>query len=149
MGTETKMSDARELTGACLCGSVRYTAAPPILAARQCWCRVCQYLACGSGATNIIVAREGLRVEGAVAEYRSVADSGNHMVRSFCPACGTHLFSASEERAHLVVIRVGTLDDPELGAPRDVIWTASAPSWACIDEALTAHAGQPAPPVVK
>ncbi|TFI56446.1 hypothetical protein E2493_20145 [Sphingomonas parva] len=31
---------------------IRYTAAPPILAVRQCWCRVCQYLACGSGSTS-------------------------------------------------------------------------------------------------
>ena len=87
-------------------------------------------------------------MEGTLAEYRSVADSGNHMTRSFCPTCGTHMFSASEERPHLVVIRVGTLDDPEMGAPRDAIWADSAPSWACIDEALAAHPGQPAPPVV-
>ena len=95
-----------------------------------------------------MVASAGLRVEGALAEYRSVADSGNHMVRRFCPTCGTHVFSGSEEGPHLVVIRVGTLDDPGRGEPRDVIWTAAAPSWACIDAALIAHAGQPPPPVV-
>ena len=140
------MTEVDRITGHCLCGAVRYSVPPPILAARQCWCRVCQYLASGSATTNIIVCTEGLQVEGALAEYRSVADSGRHMVRSFCPACGTHIFSASEERPQMVVIRAGTLDDAEIAAPTGAIWTASAPSWACIDPKLEQVAGQPAPP---
>lgn len=65
------------------------------------------------------------------------------MVRSFCPICGTQVLSAADESPHLVVIRAGTLDSPELAAPEGVIWTASAPSWACIDARLPLSERQP------
>ena len=140
--------DEERIGGGCLCGSVRYSAKGPIVAARMCWCRVCQYLASGSATTNILVSTEDLRIEGALAEYRSVADSGNCMARRFCPVCGTHVFSAADDRPHLVVVRVGTLDDPERGAPEGVIWAARAPSWACWDPALPRTEGQPGPVAV-
>ncbi|QAY78695.1 GFA family protein [Sphingosinicella sp. BN140058] len=136
--------DAR-ITGGCLCGAVRYDAAGPIVAARACWCRVCQYLACGSASINVIVPTADLRVEGALSDYRSVADSGSRMTRRFCPSCGTHVFSAADTRPNLVVVRAGTLDDPALGAPAGVIWAKSAPAWACFDPALPREDGQPAP----
>ena len=75
----------------------------------------------------------------------SVADSGNVMHRHFCPQCGTHLFSASEARPHLIIVRNGTLDDTTLARPDATIWTRSAPDWAWIDEALPRHEGQPPP----
>jgi hypothetical protein len=47
-----------------------------------------------------------------------------------------------------VFVRAGTLDDPELARPSISIWTAQAPSWACIDAAIPRVEGQPAPPPV-
>ena len=58
------------------------------------------------------------------------------MHQRFCPTCGTHLFSASEARPHLIIVRAGTLDDREIAKPALTIWTASAPRWACIAERL-------------
>jgi len=65
--------------------------------------------------------------------------------RRFCPGCGTHLISASEARPHLVFVRAGTLDDPELAQPAVTIWTSSAPSWACLDPRLPRVERQPPP----
>ncbi|WP_416378966.1 GFA family protein [Bosea sp. (in: a-proteobacteria)] len=135
---------SQRLTGRCLCGSVSFEAAGPIVAARQCWCRVCQSLSCGSGSNNIIVQSKDIRTSGQLSEYRSIADSGSRMVRSFCPTCGTPVFSASEGRPDLMVIRTGTLDNPEIAAPEAVIWTSSAPSWACIDKTIPSFSVQPA-----
>jgi hypothetical protein len=42
-------------------------------------------------------------------------------------------------------VRAGTLDDPEIARPAVTIWTASAPSWACIDERLPRVDRQPPP----
>jgi hypothetical protein len=53
------------------------------------------------------------------------------------------MFSASESRPHLLIIRTGTLDDQELARPSANIWTASAPGWACMDPSIPAVAGQP------
>lgn len=139
------MTDA-PITGGCLCGAVRFSARFPIVRRRQCWCRDCQYLACGSASTNIIIERRSLAISGRLAEYRSLADSGNHMVRRFCPSCGTHVLAEAEENPDYIVIRVGVLDDPSIGAPEALIWTASAPGWAKHDAALEAVPGQPPSP---
>src|SRR5213075_1014077 len=65
---------------------------------------------------------------GAEAPVHDVAaDSDNVMHRRFCPTCGIHLFSEAESRPHLVFIRGGTLDDPELTRPAMTIWTSQAP----------------------
>jgi hypothetical protein len=84
-------------------------------------------------------------VTGKTSDYRSVADSGNQMHRRFCPSCGTPLFSEAEARPHLIFVRVGTFDEPDLAAPAVTIWTSSAPPWAPIDAALPKVERQPPP----
>jgi hypothetical protein len=134
-----------EVTGGCLCKQVRYriTAAP--IVTRICWCRLCQYLASGSGTVNVCFPSNAITIEGEMKDYRSVADSGNVMHRRFCPSCGTALFSEAESRAHLIFVRAGTLDDSEIAKPAATIWTSSAPSWACISESLPKIEAQPPP----
>ena len=125
------------ISGGCLCGQLRYeiAAEAPILA-RVCWRRVCQYVGAGSGTANAMFAKETVTITGKRTTYTSTADSGSVMHRSFCPDCGTPVFSEAEPRPRLIIVRVGTLDDPERGKPVATIWTRSAPSWACIDATL-------------
>jgi hypothetical protein len=134
------------MTGGCLCKAVRYTLSAAPIVTRSCWCRVCQYIGAGGATVNAGFPSEALEVRGELREHVMVADSGNHMHRRFCPSCGTHLFTASEERPHLVFVRVGTLDDPEPARPSMTIWTTSAPSWACFDERIPKVDRQPPPP---
>lgn len=133
------------VTGGCLCGAVRYRAQAAPIVTRICWCRLCQYLGAGSGTVNVCFPRAAVTVEGTLSAYASVADSGNVMHRSFCPHCGTPLFSTAESRPHLLFVRAGTLDDPEIAKPAMTIWTSAAPSWACIAATLPKVEGQPPP----
>lgn len=126
-------------------GRVRFRATAKPVAGRVCWCTVCQKIGAGGPTVNAAFQTDGLTVEGTLKDYESVADSGNRMHRRFCPACGTHLFSASEARPNLVFIRVGALDDPEIGRPTHTARAASAPSWACIDDTIPRVPGQPPP----
>jgi hypothetical protein len=87
-----------------------------------------------------------MSIVGETRDFESVADSGNRMHRRFCPSCGTHLFSEAESRPHLIFVRAGTLDSREVVRPAAIIWTAEAPSWACMDEGLPHWEGQPPPP---
>jgi hypothetical protein len=133
-------------SGGCLCGKVRYyTTAKPITT-RLCWCRVCQYIATGNAAVSVCFPSAGMSITGELRDFVSVADSGNTMHRRFCPTCGTHLFSEAEARPHLIFIRAGTLDNTQIVCPEAVIWTARAPSWACINEGLARWEGQPPAP---
>ena len=134
-----------EITGGCLCRRVRFRLTAEPVAMRLCWCRLCQYLAAGNATVNLVFPSDALHVDGEVADYRSVADSGNVMHRRFCADCGTHLFSEAESRPHLIIVRNGALDDRELLTPGATIWTDSAPEWAWIDESLPNHSGQPPP----
>ncbi len=134
-----------EITGGCLCGAVRYRVAAQPITTRTCWCRLCQYIGAGTATVNVCFPSDAVAVTGEIKDYCSVADSGNVMHRRFCPACGTHLFSAAEARPHLVYVRAGTLDDPEIARPEVTIWTSRAPSWACIDDGIPRLEGQ-APP---
>ncbi len=105
------------ITGGCLCKQVRYEFSAEPIAMRLCWCRDCQYFASGNATVNVVFRSEALKSQGDLRDYQSVADSGSRMHRRFCPNCGTHVFSASEARPHLVIVRNGTLDDTELLKP--------------------------------
>jgi hypothetical protein len=139
------MEDSEEITGGCLCGAVRYRSVAAPITTRICWCRLCQYIGAGSATVNMCFPREAVAIMGELADYSSVADSGNVMHRRFCRTCGTAMFSEAEARPHLIFIRAGTLDRPEIARPEMTIWTSQAPVWACIDDAIPRLEGQ-APP---
>jgi hypothetical protein len=138
--------NAPEYKGGCLCGAVRYVARAEPLVVRACWCRVCQYFAAGNASVNMAFATEAIRITGELRDYASTADSGNHMHRRFCPHCGVQVTSTADERPQFVVVRAGTLDEPQRVAPQMLIWTSSAPRWATLDPALPQYSGQPPPP---
>ncbi len=133
------------ITGGCRCRAVRYTVATDPIATRICWCRDCQYFAAGSATVNLVFPAANVTITGPLRDYASVADSGNRMHRRFCEQCGTPVTSASDARPHLLILRAGTLDDPEIAQPSLTIWTDSAPSWACIHEQWPQTPGQPPP----
>lgn len=134
-----------KVTGGCLCKAVIWESAAPPIVTRVCWCRECQYLGAGSGTVNACFRTDGFKVSGSVSDYPCVADSGTRMHRRFCAACGTPLFSEAESRPHLIFVRVGTFDDPDLADPAMTIWTSSAPRWASIDGNLPRVDRQPPP----
>ena len=130
--------------GRCFCGQVTYSIAAEPVGARTCWCRDCQYIASGSATNNVQFPETAVSFTGKISEIEKIADSGNHIARGFCPQCGSHLYSRTiEPKGAPIRIRAGTLDDPELMAPRDVIFTSRAPSWAMIDGKLPQHEKAP------
>ncbi|MCC7016640.1 MAG: GFA family protein [Rhodospirillales bacterium] len=133
------------ITGGCLCKAMRYRITAQPIVTRTCWCRVCQYFGAGGATVNACFPAEAVTFEGELRDFSSIADSGNVMHRRFCPICGTHVFSAAEARPRLLLVRAGTLDDPEVARPAMTIWTSQAPTWACIDKTLPMVEHQPPP----
>ena len=134
------------ISGGCLCGAVRYTANENPMVTRACWCKLCQTLASGNATINLAFPVGSVSITGKMHDYASVAESGNRMHRRFCPECGVHLFSEAEERPTIIVVRAGTLDNPELIEIGGLIWTSEAPSWAYLDPELPHFDGQPPAP---
>ncbi len=133
------------IEGGCLCKTVRYRITAEPLTMRLCWCRDCQYLAAGNATANVVFPSEAVTITGPLSDFISVADSGNVMHRKFCPECGTPMFSQAEVRPHVIIVRAGTLDDPEQVRPVANIWTESAPGWACLHQDLPHFPRQPPP----
>jgi hypothetical protein len=136
LDTSISGANTMTITGGCLCGEIRFESTSDPIVTRICWCRACQYLGAGSGTVNVCFPTASFTIRGATRDYRSVADSGNVMHRRFCATCGTPLFSEAEARPHLIFVRAGTLDDPEIAKPAVTIWTSQAPSWACINDTI-------------
>ena len=133
------------ITGGCLCGSVKFEINAPPITARICWCRLCQKIGAGSATVNVAFPTASVRIQGPLADYVSIADSGNVMHRRFCPSCGVHLFSEAQARPHLIFVRAGALDDQTVAQPVATIWVSQAPAWASIDPNLQRFDGQPPP----
>ncbi len=132
------------ITGGCLCGAVRYSIdsdKPKVV--RTCWCRLCQKVGAGSATVNAVFDKSAFSSEGELTEYACTADSGNTMRRYFCPKCGVHVCTFSDQRPGMVSVRAGTLDDREIAAPQNTIWTSEAPSWALISEKIPRSETQP------
>ena len=80
-------------SGGCACGSIRYTGAQDPAAMINCHCTDCQLSSGAPFASGIVVMTADLQINGAPKTYEVRATSGGLATRSFCPDCGTPLFT--------------------------------------------------------
>ena len=122
------MPDA--FSGGCACGAVRYECTAEPLFSLNCHCRDCQRETGGAFAPILAVPRSAFALtQGSPKYFELTADSGHKTRRFFCAACGSPLYGAPGSRTDLVMIRVGSLDDPSSFLPSKDIYTASAQPW--------------------
>ena len=120
---------SKAITGACLCGQVKYSFNAKPIFSGNCHCRDCQR-ASGSGYTPaMFVLEQDATITGEVKYYESKADSGRAISRGFCPNCGSQLFSKLELLPNMIGFRAGTFDNPGLYEPKMDIYTDSAAHW--------------------
>jgi hypothetical protein len=124
-----------------LCGQVRYSvdAAPAFQVA--CHCRNCQKQSGAAFSVNLGVPRAALVVTGAVKTFAHTGDSGRRLVQSFCPQCGSPVFSALELDPGLAILKAGTLDDPSVVRPERHIFWARRQGWEARPEGVPVHDG--------
>ena len=65
-------------------------------------------------------------------------ECGVELTRSFCPDCGSELFTTTAKHPQSVYVQAGSLDDPKVVKPAHQSWMRSAVPWATIDAALPA-----------
>ncbi len=134
-----------KIEGGCLCGAVRYrSAAEPVMVA-VCHCRNCQKQAGSAFSIIVAVPADSLAVRGETKTYVDHGDSGNTVLRIFCPQCGSPLISDVESpgAAGLRFIKAGTLDDPSWLAPGIHVWCRSKQPWVTIDPGAPQFATNP------
>lgn len=124
-----------KVEGRCYCGAVRYEAEGDALLRAQCHCRECQYVSGGHPNVVLGMPEPGFRyTAGAPKQFRR-SDLPNPVTREFCGECGTQLLSRAPGLPGVLLIKVGTLDDPStFGAPQMVIYTVDKQSFHHIPE---------------
>ncbi|HWA63731.1 MAG TPA: GFA family protein [Caulobacteraceae bacterium] len=130
-------------TGGCFCGAIRYEVEGDPMMQIACHCRACQYAAGGSPTLAMLFPRSNLKVlKGQPRTWWAETDTGNKVGRSFCEACGTHVFSEPTV-SELAVIKVGSLDDPSDFKPQLDIWMKTAQPWHLPHEGAMQFEGNP------
>ena len=121
------------ITGGCLCGKVRYSADVEPVFAGICHCRNCQKES-GSAFSIVVAAPQpALTVQGDLKTYEDKGDSGQPMCRRFCPACGSTVLDEGAAMPGILMIQVGTLDDPGWVKPAMQIYCDSAQPWVSLE----------------
>lgn len=130
------------MEGGCYCGALRYEVKGKPVFKAQCHCRACTHFA--GGAPNLFMAMPAngfSYTKGTPSQF--TRDKEAPATRDFCPICGTQVAS-HRKGMPLVMIKVGTLDDPALfKAPKAAIFVAEKQPFHEIPEDLACFEGFP------
>jgi hypothetical protein len=81
--------------------------------------------------------------KGALDRYRKRADSGNEIDIVRCAVCGVRMWHEPSSAPQLVIVAVGTLDDPDWAVPTSHIFARSvSPGVVFQDDALVLQTGR-------
>ncbi len=130
--------------GGCYCGAIRYRAEGDAVFKGQCHCRECQYIT--GGAPNLVmgVPDHGFEFIRGSAKPFQRRDLATPVTREFCAECGTHLLTRAPGLPGVVLIKVGTLDDPSVfGGPQLAIYTAEKQAFHHVPEGIPAFERTP------
>ena len=116
-----------KLTGGCYCSEVRYEAEGEARLRGECHCRECQYITGGAENLFLMMPSAGFRYTKGQPKQFSRKDLANPVTREFCPTCGTHLVTRIPQDPSVIILKVGSLDEPAVfeGAQM-VIFTCDA-----------------------
>ena len=120
-----------KISGSCHCGKIAYRAVIDPELTCICNCTDCQKLS-GSAFRTVAVTEPGAfeLLSGTLSEYEKTGDSGNVRVQTFCPNCGSPIYSVTRGEKHpRYGIRAGTIAERNQIAPRLQIWCRSAAAW--------------------
>lgn len=120
-----------KIDGACHCGNITYEAEIDPKKVGICHCTDCQTLS-GSAFRTIAFTREGTfrLLTGELKIYVKTGESGAQRPQSFCPECGTPIYSTSTDdgpKEHS--LRAGTIRQRDELVPQFQFWARSEQSW--------------------
>lgn len=119
-----------KVDGGCHCGHITYEAEVDPEKVVICNCEDCQRLS-GSPFRSVVFSVEnGFKLlTGELKFYYKIGGSGNKRQLSFCPDCGSSIYSSSEEGGPLYGIRTGTVNQRDQLVPKKRIFARSEQAW--------------------
>lgn len=121
-----------KVDGGCHCGALTYEAEIDPEKVLICHCTDCQQISGSAFRTVAPTPPDNFRfLTGTPTVYVKVGDSGNKREQTFCPTCGTPIYSKSPDgEPGMLGIRVGTIRQRDRLPPKLECFTRSAHDWA-------------------
>ena len=116
----------------CRCGQLRASATGEPVRVSACHCLACQKRSGSAFATQARWPALAVKVEGRSKEWVRTADSGQAVIYSFCPDCGSTVHYTGGNFPDLIAIALGAFDDPYFAAPRFSVWEGRKHDWVDI-----------------
>jgi hypothetical protein len=116
-------------TAACACGALTLTVTAPPQMIHACSCQDCQR---GSGSAfsySAFFPESAVAVKGPATLWRRSSQSGRWQDCSFCPTCGTTVFSRLEALPGVVCVSAGCFGDVNFPGPQKLYWSTRRPHW--------------------
>ncbi len=120
-----------KIDGRCHCGYISYEAEVDPEKVMICHCTDCQTLS-GSAFRTVAITRENTfrLLSGKLKIYVKTGESGTERQQSFCPECGTPIYSGTVgEGSKVHSIRVGTIRQRDALMPKMQLWFRSSQRW--------------------
>jgi hypothetical protein len=122
------VAEALPVTGACMCGAVRFEVSGPLGDALYCHCNRCQRRTGSAFSVSARTVSDSFRITDGEELVRSWRPPDG-WEKSFCANCGGHLYATHPDDPEVISVRMGALDrDPGI-RPSAHQFTAYAAPW--------------------
>ncbi len=132
-----------EFSGRCYCGDIQYEASGDPAIKVQCHCRECQYISGGSVNVTIGMPEAGFKYTKGTPKQFTRSDLDSPVTREFCPNCGTQVLSKAPGLPGVMLIKVGTMDDPSIFTPDIAIFTVDQQGFHHVPDGMPAFERMP------
>jgi hypothetical protein len=89
------------------------------------------------------VSPSGEPIEGTLKTFSSIGGSGNPILRHFCPECGSSIAEEPGTRTGMIILNVGTFDDPTVAKAGREIFRDDALPWVEVHGEIPRFAKRP------
>jgi hypothetical protein len=134
-----------KVDGKCHCGFITIEGEADPERVTVCHCTDCQTGTGSAFRNSVPVSGSTLKMTGQPAGYvKTTADSGKPRLQTFCPKCGTPIYSTTvgEGVQPSYTVRVGILRQRDQLPPKRQQWMQSAQPWTATMGALPKHEKQ-------
>ena len=129
--------------GSCQCGGVTYQLLSEPMMVVACHCKECQKLSTSAFSITAMVARDSVKFNGKMTEWRRRAASGNINGAMFCPTCGNRIYHFNPQEPDKIKLKPANLSDTRMIKPTAHVWVSEKQDWYDIPEGVAVYDKQP------
>ena len=132
-----------KLTGQCLCGDISFEAEGEVPVMAKCHCTACRQSTGSAFAALMFMKQDDVKVSGVPKTYQHSSDAGSTMTKHFCDKCGTPLFTQNSNRAGMLGLRAGVINEHEEFMPKANVYTSSKMKATVLEDDIPAFDKMP------